>query len=96
MYDAQVLQQKYAQWHDLHRQMREAQQKWQAAEKLWQELQAYYQSERWLEDYENAPELSCREGEYSILSQDTLWNALEERRQQAIDWMKLSLSVIEN
>ncbi len=66
------------------------------AEKLWQELQAYYQSEQWLEDYENAPELSCREGEYFILSQDTLWNALEERRQQAIDWMKLSLSVIEN
>ena len=65
-------------------------------EKLWQELQAYYQSEQWLEEYENAPELSCREGEYSILSQDTLWNALEERRQQAIDWMKLSLSVIEN
>ena len=96
MYDAQVLQQQYEQWHDLHRQMREAQQKWQAAEKLWQELQAYYQSEQWLEDYENAPELSCREGEYSILSQDTLWNALEERRQQAIDWMKLSLSAIEN
>lgn len=94
-FDAQFLQQQFEQWHQLHQQLEKAQEQWQAAEKLWQELQEYYQSEQWLIDYENSPELTCREGEYSILAQDTLWNAMEERRQQAITWMKLGLKVVE-
>ena len=95
VYNPQALQQQYEHCQDLHRQLIHAQQQWREAEQLWQDLSAYYQSAQWLEDYDNAPELQCREGEYSILAQDTLWNALEERRQLAIDWMKLGLKAIE-
>lgn len=39
--------------------------------------------------------VDCAAGVHSITSEDALWNALTEHREQAVRWMKLGLDVIE-
>jgi hypothetical protein len=60
------------------------------------ELQAYYQSEQWHDDYSVGLLLECSGEVQSILCQDTLWDALTAHRTQVIDWMKLGLKAVES
>lgn len=94
-FNPQDIQQKYEQYRDLYRQIEAAQEQWKQAEKLWKEVQAYYQSGQWHEDHDESPSLKVAEGEYSILGEDTIWNALQDRQQQIIDWMRLGLDSLE-
>ena len=94
-YDPQALQQKYERWRELRRRQEEAQTQWLEAEALLHELQAYYQSVQWREDHANNVSLECKEGEYSILSEDTLWDMLTDRDELSIRWMRLGLDALE-
>ncbi|HCA5286814.1 TPA: DUF4298 domain-containing protein [Acinetobacter nosocomialis] len=94
-FDPQNLQLKYEKWRSLYNKLQEAQEHWTEAEHIWDELMDYYQNKQWLEDHDSIQKLSCNQHEYSILDEDTLWNALEERRLQALKWMRLSLDTIE-
>ncbi|WP_222565721.1 DUF4298 domain-containing protein [Novilysobacter antarcticus] len=94
-YDPQALQQKYERWRELHRQQEQAQAQWLEAEALLHELQAYYQSLQWREDHANNVPIECNNGEYCILSEDTLWNMLTDRDEVAKRWMRLGLDAFD-
>ena len=52
---------------------------WQEAQHLMQQLNTFYSSPQWLAYYENADNIHIdTKGHYSVLSQDTIWNALVE------------------
>lgn len=94
-YDPQALQQKYERWRELHRQQEQAQTQWLAAEALFHELQAYYQSAQWRGDHANDVQIECNNGEYCITSEDTLWNMLTDRDDLAKRWMRLGLDAFD-
>ena len=94
-YDVQALQEKYERWHELHEQIQNTQEKWLEANALLLELQEYYQSEQWMKDHESNLMIKCADDIHAITSEDALWNALTEHREQAIRWMKLGLEVID-
>lgn len=49
------------------------------AEQLAQQLDEFYQSPEWLELYDRSSEFNIdTKGNYSVLSEDAIWNALEE------------------
>ncbi|MDN5561619.1 DUF4298 domain-containing protein [Psychrobacter immobilis] len=94
-FDVQELQKKFERWHSLHEQIQQAQEKWLEADTLLSELLTYYQSEQWFDDHDSNLMVDCAAGVHSITSEDALWNALTEHREQAVRWMKLGLDVIE-
>ncbi len=95
LFHPQEMQQQYEQYQALCRQLEAAQQQWQAAETLWQGLQLYYQSEQWLADHDSDLNLVTAEGEYSILDQDTLWEATQARHERALRCIRLGLEAVE-
>lgn len=94
-YDVQTMQQKYERWRELHRQQQRAQTEWVEAEGLLHELHAYYQSVQWREDHANGVSIECKDGEYCITSEDTLWDMLTDRDEVSIRWMRLGLDALE-
>ena len=94
-YDPQAMQQNYEAWCELHRQQEQAQIQWLEAEALLHELQAYYQSPQWREDHANDVPIHCRNGEYCILSEDTLWDMLTDRDETALKWMRLGMDTFD-
>ncbi len=95
LYDPQEMQRKYEEWRELLRQQRQAQEQWLDAEALLHELQAYYQSLQWREDHANDVPIHCRNGEYCILSEDTLWDMLTDRDETALRWMRLGMDTFD-
>lgn len=52
---------------------------WGEAEKIVMELESFYQNPEWLKLYDNANAFNIdTKGNYSILSQDAIWNVLNE------------------
>ena len=95
LFHPQEMQQQYEQYQALCRQLEAAQQQWQAAETLWQGLQLYYQSEQWLAEHDSDLNLATAKGEYSILGQDPLWEAMQARHERALRWIRLGLEAVE-
>ncbi|WGE90048.1 DUF4298 domain-containing protein [Actinobacillus arthritidis] len=55
---------------------------WHKAIKLSQQLSLFYTSPEWLDLYDNANHIKLdTQGNYSILSQDAIWNVLTEQRE---------------
>lgn len=95
-YDPQQLQQKFERWSELYQEQLQAQQRFQEAEALYAELQAYYQSPQWMADHEANPQLQYSGDVHSIFSEDALWNMISDRNELAIQWMRLGLDALEN
>lgn len=95
-YDTQEMQLKYERWRELYRHQIEAQKKWLEAEALLTELQAYYQSPKWRQDYDNNVPVDCNNGEYCVTNEDTLWDMLIDRDEQAKRWIRLGLDAIDD
>ncbi|WP_018652249.1 DUF4298 domain-containing protein [Actinobacillus capsulatus] len=91
------MQQKIQQAQDNYGQLLELQQKlqkslkdWQEAAKLTQELHKFYHTPKWLELHDNAEQyIIDTKGNYSVLSEDAVWNALAEQL-----WMTEELAEI--
>lgn len=88
---------------DLQASLSEAQALWQEAEALAMSLSAYYQSEQWLADHDEADAFlsalsavaDMPESGGTVLSQDAIWDALEAQYQLALGWMRRGLDSIE-
>lgn len=53
---------------------------WQESYQLIQQLNQFYHSSLWLELYDNADNIQIEtNGNYSVLSQDAIWNAVTEQ-----------------
>lgn len=76
--ELQQLQDRYNQWCQLLPTLEQSLEQWKQAEALLKPLIEFYGSDAWrhLYDHFDGP-LNCQ-GNYSILSEDALWNALTE------------------
>lgn len=68
---------------------------WKELQPRFRELLDYYQSTQWMEDYEaydkgELPEMKC-----GVLSQDAVFNTIQNNRMRAVELMKIALAAIE-
>jgi len=94
-YNPQELQQKYEQWRALYRQQLKAQQQFLQAEALQNELKDYYLDPQWMADREADLPIEHSGDEYSIFSEDALWNMLSDHDELSRKWMRLGLDAID-
>ncbi|UOO81904.1 DUF4298 domain-containing protein [Uruburuella testudinis] len=94
-HDPQHLQNQYARWEALREALETAQQQWQQADEILAELNEYYGSEQWYEDRENDQLQLDTGSHFSILDEDTLWEALQSRHDMALNWMRLGLDALD-
>ena len=94
-YDPQHLQNQYARWEALREALETAQQQWQQADDILAELSGYYGSEQWYADRENSDVALDTGSTFSILDEDTLWEAMQVHHQMALDWMRLGLDTLD-
>lgn len=89
------IQEKYREWKVLHQKLSESLKDWQRSADLMQDLQEFYFSEEYQKIYEqieNGANVDLTtDGEYSIMGEDTLWNAFHE--QQSLLWRQLRFAV---
>ena len=81
----------YRQWLQLLPQLEAAQQQWQQAAQIMAELDKFYATEYM--QYMNAvadglPVSLCTEGEYSVLSEDALFDAFGDHYHLAWQWLR--------
>lgn len=87
----------YAQCQEAVGQLQRAQQEWQEGLAKLDSLAQFYFSDQWL-DWQAKPELWQEidtQGQYSVMSEDAIWNLLHEQRQLAIRWLRLAVEVLE-
>ena len=66
--------------------LNEALEEYEAAQEALQELEAYYGSEEWKQDFaDDDAGLLPKELKRGVLSEDTIWNLLEEWRELRIE-----------
>ncbi|XID74217.1 hypothetical protein ACF3NA_06520 [Alkanindiges sp. WGS2144] len=51
---------------------------------------------QWRSDYDSDLQLEYSGEAYSILSQDTIWDAITDHQAQATRWIRLGLNAIDN
>lgn len=76
--DIQILQDHYNQWCKLLPELEKSLEQWKKAQELLTPLSAFYGSETWRRLFDSFDEPLDTQGNYSILSEDALWNALTE------------------
>lgn len=79
--EIQALQDRYNQWVKLLPQLEQHLALWKQANELLTPLAEFYGSPAWRELYDSFHEPLETEGNYSILSEDALWNALSDHRE---------------
>ncbi|ULJ62192.1 DUF4298 domain-containing protein [Wielerella bovis] len=81
----------YREWLQLYEKLQDSQRDWQRSREIMDELnQFYFQGKfrEFCERIEQGEDVDLRtEGEYSVMSEDTLWNAFHEHQQLA--WARL-------
>ncbi len=92
----QQLQDKYNQLITLQIELGKSLEIWQQAQRLSQELTDFYQSPKWLELHENYHKALETQGNFSILSEDAIWNSLSEQRQLKFRLLKLAVEMLED
>lgn len=87
--EVQKMQDLYNQWVALLPELEQSLEKWKQAETLLAPLSEFYGSEEWRELYDNFSAPLDTQGNYSVLSEDALWNAFNDQHQLALEWLKL-------
>lgn len=78
--DIQQMQDNYARLVELLPELEKSLSQWQESYQLIQQLNLFYHSPLWLELYDNADNIQLEtNGNYSVLSQDAIWNAVTEQ-----------------
>ena len=88
--EIQKMQDLYNQWVELLPELEKGIEQWKKANELLAPLSEFYSSPKWRDLRENFNEPLETEGNYSVLSEDALWNAFHEQHQLALEWLKLS------
>lgn len=92
--EIQKMQDLYNDWVALLPELEKGIEQWKQAMVLLEPLSEFYSSPKWQELYDTFNESLETKGNYSVLSEDAIWNALTEQHQLAIEWLKLSTKVI--
>lgn len=86
----QQAQDNYGRLLELQQKLQESLKDWQEAAKLTQELREFYHNPEWITLYDNYEQyIIDTKGNYSVLSEDAVWNALAEQL-----WMTEELAEI--
>lgn len=89
----------YRNWLEAQKKLMDAQKDWQHAIQLMKQLeQFYFQGEyrEYLDAEEQGTVWDCRtEGEFSVLSEDALWNAFHEYQQFAWQQLRTAISILD-
>lgn len=89
----------YHQWCQLQRQLQVAHAQWQTANALMREMQQFYFEGEFAQINEQIeagePIRLPEDTEYSIMAEDTLWNAHHEHQQLAWQWLRSSMNAID-
>ncbi|QMT31927.1 DUF4298 domain-containing protein [Alysiella filiformis] len=87
----------YRQWQQLQPKLAQAQQDWQQSCAIMQQLNDFYFDGEYREFYEaieNGAKVDLTtQGEYSVMSEDALWNAFHEHQHMA--WQRLRSAMAE-
>ncbi|MCF7520843.1 DUF4298 domain-containing protein [Neisseria sp. ZJ106] len=76
----QKMQDLYGEWQKLLPHLEKSIADWQRGAEIMKQLDAFYSSPEWLALYERADEFTIdSQGNYSVLSEDAVWNALTEQ-----------------
>lgn len=85
----------YQQWLELQQKLKTHQQDWARAAALMAQMNAFYFEGQWREIYEKieaGADLDLTtDGEYSVMSEDTLWNAFHDY--EALLWENLRFAI---
>lgn len=92
--EIQQMQDRYNQWVALLPELEKSVEQWKQAVELLEPLQQFYFSPKWQELNEHFQDELETNGNYSVLSEDALWNAFHEQHQLALEWLKLSTAFI--
>lgn len=92
--DIQKMQDLYNQWVELQPELEKGLETWKKSIALLEPLNQFYFSPKWQELYDSPNEQLDTKGNYSVLSEDALWNAFSEQHQLAIEYLKLSTKII--
>lgn len=89
----------YREWLQLNEKLNLAQQDWQRSTEIMQQLNDFYFNGAY-RDYHEAIEQGAKidlttQGEYSIMSEDTLWNAFHEHQQMAWQRLRSAIAVLD-
>lgn len=89
------IQKLYREWTQLVPKLEAARQDWQHGMEIMEKLAQFYfngEYRRYYDALENGLEVDLRtEGEYSVMGEDTLWNAFHE--QQRLAWQRLRSAI---
>lgn len=97
--DIQALQDLYNQWVKLQPELEKSLELWKQANDLLNPLAQFYATKTWRELHDNFNEPLETQGNYSILSEDALWNALSEHNslyEEIVEILHQSVSHHEN
>ena len=93
------IQQRYREWTLLLPKLQAAQQEWQRSAEIMRELASFYFDGEFGELHdalENGLALNLHtEGEYSVLSEDALWNAFHDQQQLAWQRLRSAIAVLD-
>lgn len=93
------IQQLYREWTQLVPKFEAARQDWQRGMEIMQKLAQFYFSgefRRYYEVIENGLSVDLHtEGEYSVMGEDTLWNAFHEQQQFAWQRLRTAIAVLD-
>lgn len=88
----------YREWLRLQPRLAAAQAEWRQAAAVMRQLSAFYDQE-YIELYqaieEGLPVCLHTEGEYSVMSEDALWEAFGEQYELAWGWMRAAMQVLD-
>lgn len=92
--DVQKMQDLYNQWVELLPELEKGLENWKKAEELMKPLAEFYYSDKWRELHDSFNEELDTKGNYSVLSEDALWNAFSEQHQLSLEWLKAITATI--
>lgn len=89
----------YREWLQLHDKLAAAQQDWQRCNAIMAQLNDFYFNGAYREFYDaienGAPADLTTQGEYSVMSQDALWNAFHEHQTLAWQFMRSAMATLD-
>ncbi|MCK3657579.1 hypothetical protein A4G18_02305 [Pasteurellaceae bacterium Pebbles2] len=96
MTNVQTMQDLYGEWLNLAPELEKSLELWQKAGEISQQLSQFYTSPEWRDYHENFDQSQINFGEnHSVLSEDALWNVLDEQRQLNMKLLKLAVTLLD-
>ncbi|MBF0784468.1 DUF4298 domain-containing protein [Muribacter muris] len=93
----QQAQDNYGRLLELQKKLADSIKDWQEAAKLAKELETFYQQPEWIELHDNSDSYAIdTKGNFSVLSEDAIWNALWEQKELAGEVADIAINILRN